>query len=180
MNLQLHPKLGVNPHLWGVYCPLCGKKEEQIVLLGNKNRKDVCGSCGAVYVGGIDSKADGYCQKCGSVRLERQPVTERECFKSQGVCEECRGHMKQGIVISCVGEIPGAPESPTPAGRPITGFFVIKEEAFKRLFAEDGILCGNDAKRDEALKRRAIYMDEKVCRMLGLFDANKNQEKEKT
>ena len=41
---------------------------------------------------------------------------------------------------------------------------------FRSLFAEGGLLAGNDERLKAALDRRAIYMDEEVCRRLGLFE----------
>ena len=176
-SITLHSKLGVNPRMYTVHCPLCGKKDEQLILLGSANYAQTCPNCKVINIGGGEKVKEAgrfhhrECCRCGA-ELDpstRQELSDWEKFDTRGVCAECRGHMKLGIIITALGESTKA-QTGSSAGRPITGYFVVKEEAVRRLFASDGPLRGNDKMRDAALKGRAMYMDEEVARMLGLFD----------
>jgi len=171
-SIRLHPALGVNPRLFTEHCPLCGKADEQILLLGLRNFKDTCTECGMVHIGGSDRDKYGVlaCKRCGSGVSTRATLQDSERFDGATVCDECRAHMLQGIIIVSLGAQSAAQQAAGPEGRPITGYFVVREEAFRRLFAEGGLLAGNDEKLKAALDQRAIYMDEEVCRQLGLFE----------
>jgi len=160
-SIRLHPALGVNPRLFTEHCPLCGKADEQVLLLGLRNFKDTCTKCGGELV----------CKRCGGGSSIRETLRDSERFDGNAPCDECRAHMRQGIIIVSLGAQPAGQQAAGPEGRPITGYFVVREEAFRRLFAEGGLLAGNDEKLKAALDRRAIYMDEEVCRQLGLFEA---------
>ena len=174
-SITLHSKLGVNPRLYTVHCPLCGKKDEQIILLGSANYAQTCPNCKTVNIGGgekvkICGRVDHrVCCRCHTVLDAscRKELYDWEHFEGSQVCDECRGYMKLGIIITAVG---GDGASGKPQGRPIVGFFVVKEEAVRRMFAADGPLRGNDEMLKGALEHRAMYMDEEAARMLGLFD----------
>jgi hypothetical protein len=171
-SIRLHPELGVNPRLFTEHCPLCGKADEQVLLLGQRNFKDTCAECGMVHIGGSDRDKYGVraCKRCGGGVSTREILRDSERFDGKAVCDECRAHMLQGIIIVSLGAQPEGQQSAGPEGRPITGYFVVREEAFRRLFVENSPLAGNDEKLKAALERRAIYMDEEVCRLLGLFE----------
>ena len=59
MSIRLSETLGVNPRMYTIHCALCGKKDEQILLLGSSNYVDVCRSCGMQHIGGVGRKWNG-------------------------------------------------------------------------------------------------------------------------
>jgi hypothetical protein len=104
------------------------------------------------------------CEACGHTYFDRRHLDDHEKFDISGTCQECQEHMKQGIIISVLGGEDGQKE------RPITGYFVIKEEAVRRLFAPDGPFAPAANKLQDVLSHRAMHMEDGVARMLGLFE----------
>jgi hypothetical protein len=76
-------------------------------------------------------------------------------------CNECEGYAKEGIIMITVD-----PEKTEDMNNPwrTGGFFVLSEDAIKRIFE-------NYPKLDEILKKRMTYIEHAAAQHLGLFDA---------
>jgi hypothetical protein len=82
------------------------------------------------------------------------------CFDHEP-CDKCRGYMEQGIIIISVD--PGSdPKNPYRTG----GFWVIKEEAVRRLFTEEKFL-------EKVLRHRMAFVETAACKAIGLPGAEK-------
>lgn len=104
-SITLHRELGVNPRL--TFCPRCGGDGRDLMLLGNKNYKDVCRSsmCGMVHYGG--TKRPGCCDEC-SCSTDRIELEPNEKLPG-GLCKSCEEEIasyeaefaKGGVAFQC-------------------------------------------------------------------------------
>lgn len=88
-NIILHPEKGVNPFL--TICKRCGQDAPDLILVGNKQYKDICRNCGAVYYGGRDRPHTGKCNFCDDPYpvFDREPIKDGEKIPI-GLCRECQ------------------------------------------------------------------------------------------
>lgn len=158
-SLRLHPKLGVNPHVVNTHCFACGKtKADGLVLLGASNHKRICPQCGLRIYGGFSGIAA--CPKCGKptgCEWQREEVGEFERLEQNGICSECQGHMKQGVIMVSVRDGEEGSENPYRTG----GWWVIKEEALRRVVRPPELL-------EAICKKRMAFVPDSVCRAMGL------------
>lgn len=86
-------------------------------------------------------------------------------------CQKCKEHMKAGIIIISVDESKSDDEkNPYRTG----GWWVIKEEAIRRMLGD-----GCPDLLADILKRRAVFMPDEVCDMIGLVKGDYNAATEK-
>ena len=79
-------------------------------------------------------------------------------------CSECEGYMKAGIILMTFDPAKSEPDwnkAPIPNPYRSGGFFVIKEEAFKRLLTGKAV--------EFALKNRWVFVEHEAAESLGLF-----------
>ena len=169
-SITLHSKLGINPRMLNVHCFACGQtKGDAIVLLGSSNRKMKCPKCGIWVFGGV--KYNEPCPKCGALggsNWERVELNEHEHVEQNGICQECEGHMKKGIILISVknGET-GA--NPYRTG----GWCVIKEEALRRI-------VNNKELADDICKKRVTFIPDEVWDKIGLPRGEAKESNEQT
>jgi hypothetical protein len=99
--ITLHPTLGLNPRL--TYCTRCGRDGPDLMLLGNRNWKRKCASCGCINYG---ASAKDDCGSCG-VKLwnsERIELEEREKLPGS-LCNDCQKEVDQHAAIVAEGGI---------------------------------------------------------------------------
>ena len=102
-GIILHKTLGVNPRM--TVCRYCGKDGDELMMLGIKNYKDICDSCGLVHYGGTQGRN---CQKCGG-HCKRIELTDGEKVPAMGPCKECQKSLdeqneemkKGGVAFKC-------------------------------------------------------------------------------
>jgi len=91
-SITLHPKLGVNARL--TICPRCGGEGKDLVMMGNRNYKDICDSCGCVHYGGAgDRTGRKVCQKCGGYGFTRQEMKDGEKVPGSDICNKCKAEI---------------------------------------------------------------------------------------
>jgi len=173
-GLSLHKKFGVNPRMTNLHCQCCGgvKKGESILLLGAANYHVTCPHCGVRVYGGIGSGKQ--CPKCGVTChkiLSRTELREGEQIDTTGICQECRGWMKQGIVLISVRD--DATDKPNPEDVYRTGCIaVVKDDAIKRM------LGGSPELLQKALSRRMLFVHDGVWDKVGLPRENSGEKEE--
>lgn len=85
--ITLNENGDIGPHM--TFCPQCGGEAREIVLMGNKEYKDVCQHCRMIHYGGVDPvRGQRKCVKCGSYALLRVRMTENEKVPGP-LCEKC-------------------------------------------------------------------------------------------
>ena len=85
MSIQLHPTLGVNPHL--TFCPRCGGKARELMLIGNRTQKLRCNACGSLIFGHRSSEPCPRCKVRGDFTHEGR-IEENELLPGD-LCEQC-------------------------------------------------------------------------------------------
>lgn len=92
-SITLHKERGVNPRL--TYCPRCRNDANELLLLGDREYKDICQDCGMVHFGGAAIGRNGRrCQKCDSLRLKREEIAEHEKLPASDICDACKEEIK--------------------------------------------------------------------------------------
>ena len=158
MSIRLHSKLGINPRMVKMHCFACGQvKDDCIVLLGSANHKVQCPHCKVWVLGGV--RYNENCPKCGTKRQcawEQKELTDWEPIEQNGICTECQGYMKQGIILVSTkdGE---AGENPYRTG----GWVVVKEEAVRKMIPDQKIV-------DAACEKRLIFIHDEAWDKMGL------------
>lgn len=61
MSIELHPTLGINPHMG--CCPRCGQDNGELILIGRRTNILQCGQCETKVYGHRNSEP---CPKCGA------------------------------------------------------------------------------------------------------------------
>lgn len=85
-DLQLHPKLGVNPHL--TVCPRCGKDSNELLLIGARDWISRCDDCGLNLIGG------GPCPEHPRAHTTRvRMIGEHERLPATTLCDECKAEV---------------------------------------------------------------------------------------
>ena len=154
-SITLPPTLGVNARM--TKCPWCGESSG-LVLLGAANYWQECPSCSSHVYGGIDRKLG--CPSCGHKIAHYDPMPEKHKLGDETTipvavtCSRCEDAMKIGVFIMMAEERDGKPVRLGPV-------VCIKEEAFKKIPMDQALI-------DQALKKRAIYMDREAWIKLGL------------
>ncbi len=101
-----------------------------------------------------------YCNKPKHILLNRRikDTLPREAVYDKEPCDECRKHMKAGIIIISIRD-GKAGDNPYRTG----GWWVVKEDMIKRLLK--GKLL------NDVLKRRVMFCEDTVCKRIGLKKA---------
>lgn len=159
-SITLHPKLGVNPRMFDVVCPVCGENHPAILLLGTRNYIDTCNGCGLQHIGGVSWPAPRELPtcRCGSTNFTRRQLGEFESSVggTNQVCDKCHGYMQQGIILVSTrdGE---TGQNPYRTG----GFWVVKEAAIRRIVHPPELM-------EAICQKRMAFLENKVCTALGL------------
>lgn len=114
MSLQLHPKLGPNPHL--TFCPRCGGDGPDLILIGARTAKRKCAGCGTLLIGNTLREPCGKCGDTGPHELighveeheklpgsfckscEEEIKLHKAIVKDGGVYFRCQECGKQGVI----------------------------------------------------------------------------------
>ena len=122
----------------------------------------------------MNEKKCFYCGEDWEIVLSRRGMLEgsegerkfKENFDgkiiSKDPCNKCQEYMKMGIILISIRDGDGLDETPYRTG----GFWVLKEEAIKRLLNKDfaELLA-------KVLKSRAMWIEDSTCRAIGLEKA---------
>ena len=144
-GIYLSKEHGVNPSI--SQCFFCLKDKNEIVLTGKAGER-MAKSMG---------HEDG-----------RMPMS---CVMNYEPCDECKGHMKQGVIIISIRDGDGGDENPYRTG----GWWVVKDVFFERLLAADAI---PEELIEAALTKRCIFFEDTACTALGLEKGNTDGEKD--
>jgi len=160
-SISLHKELGVNPRLITICCFACGeRKDDSIALLGTKNYKEKCPQCDTWVFGGV--KRNDKCPKCGNAKIgwdgwEREELRDTEKIEQNGICQECQGHMKKGIILVSVRDDQVGEKNPYRTG----GWVIMKEEALRRLVTQPELA-------DQICRKRMCFLPDEVWDKVGL------------
>lgn len=101
MKIELHPKLGLNPHR--TYCPRCKGDAREIAMVGARNHKRTCASCGCVNYG---ARPGDKCGKCRQALYDskKEEIGEYERLPGE-LCEACEVEVNQHAEIVAAGGV---------------------------------------------------------------------------
>jgi hypothetical protein len=90
-SITRHKTRGVNPRMGA--CPRCGKDNGEILLIGSRERKVTCRSCGTVNYG-VSGRAK--CGKCGQYMADGkiETIEEHERIPSH-LCDDCAKEIEE-------------------------------------------------------------------------------------
>lgn len=104
-GIELHPKLGVNPHM--TTCTRCGGAGQELILLGKRNTVTICPHCG---INAFGCTPRSKCPKCREPMQggKKREIEERENIPF-GLCKTCEDEVglfeeeikKGGVLIHC-------------------------------------------------------------------------------
>lgn len=95
------------------------------------------------------------------------------CVIDMEPCNKCKAFMSQGVILITIDVAKSDPDWNSPTGKPehwmpnpyrTGGFFVIKDEAVKRIMPKMS---------EWALKRRWVFIEHEAVEKLGLFQVEK-------
>ena len=155
-KIRLHPELGVNPRIIKGFCFLCGDVTDRgVALLGIRNKVETCPGCKASVYGGISS-LNG-CPKCGQTSHgTTRELLGFEEIKVNEPCDQCLEFMNAGVIFISVRDGESG-NNPYRTGN----WCVIKDEAITRI-------VNNEKLRDDILKQRVCFLEDKVWDKIGL------------
>jgi hypothetical protein len=138
MSIRLDPKHGVNPSV------------------------DVCFFCqqdrGVALLGVLTASQKRAFEEAGVTSYDDSAAPHRACY-SREPCDECKGHMADGVILISVDEEKSGddPENPYRTG----GWVVVREEAITELINPPELLA-------HILRARIAFVPDDAWDMLGL------------
>jgi hypothetical protein len=154
MSIRLSEKHGVNPAI--PKCYFCGEDKNEVILAG-KMRGDVEAPRGVAWDMNPCDKCEDMMQQGIMVLSIRDGEGDR-----MAVEQEAHEHRRNDVARGPSYKHPPFMPNPYRTG----GFWVLREEAFKRALVEG--LGAPEATVNRMIKMRWAYLDDKICRAVGL------------
>lgn len=150
-SIQLSEEHGVNPSL--EQCFVCGESKG-VVLFGQISNK----RAEALNDAGLST---------GWSSRDNDHAAPRQVCMDQEPCNECKKHMKMGIILISVDEEKSGKDMQNPYRT--GGWVVVTEDFIKRTFNPPELV-------EDVLKRRMAFMPDEAWDMIGLPRGNKSSD----